>query len=103
MASLQKEPTGTFHTVIRIDGQRFKRSLQTKNEQDARLRKDELQETLELINRGRISVPDDCTTLDFPLIRLDVICNFLIGIPPTDRLAATGVRQMHPSTNSPFF
>ena len=69
MASLQKEPTSTFHIVIRIDGQRFKRSFQTKNVQEARLRKDELQETLELINRGRISVPDDCKTIDFLLKR----------------------------------
>lgn len=67
MASLQKEPTGAFHIVIRIDGKRYKRSLRTKNETIARAKKDEIQETLELVRRGRLSVPENATTVDFVL------------------------------------
>ncbi|MFK8115315.1 MAG: tyrosine-type recombinase/integrase [Rubripirellula sp.] len=65
MASLQLEPTGTFHIVCRIDGKRYKRSLRTKVESTAVARRDEIQETINLLRRGRISLPDGAAVIDF--------------------------------------
>ncbi|QDT11999.1 hypothetical protein [Planctomycetes bacterium K23_9] len=65
MASLQQEPTGTFHVVFRLDGKRYKRSLRTKIESKAAARRDEIQETINLLRRGRLSVPDGVAAIDF--------------------------------------
>ncbi|MEX1028235.1 MAG: tyrosine-type recombinase/integrase [Candidatus Paceibacterota bacterium] len=65
MASLQQEPTGTFHVTFRFAGRRFKRSLQTKSRSKAETRRDEIQETVELIKRGRLSVPESVAAADF--------------------------------------
>lgn len=65
MASLQQEPTGTFHIVLRLDGKRYKRSLRTKIESKAVARRDEIQETINLLRRGRLSVPDGVAAIDF--------------------------------------
>ncbi|MCA9194136.1 MAG: tyrosine-type recombinase/integrase [Planctomycetales bacterium] len=57
MASLQQEPTGVFHVVFRHRGKRFKRSLNTKSQSTALARCDEINETLDLIKRGRLGIP----------------------------------------------
>ncbi|VAX40965.1 hypothetical protein MNBD_PLANCTO02-1166, partial [hydrothermal vent metagenome] len=67
MASLQQEPTGIFHIVFRVDGKRYKRSLGTKNEEKAIVRQDEVAETIQLIKRKKISVPDHVPIAEFVL------------------------------------
>lgn len=67
MASLQQEPTGTFHVIFRVAGRRYKRSLGTKASSKAIARRDEIQETIDLINRGRLTVPSDAPIADFVL------------------------------------
>lgn len=57
MASLQQESTGIYHVVFRFKGRRFKRSLETKTGSIAESRKQEIEETLDLLKRDRISVP----------------------------------------------
>lgn len=65
MASLQHEPTGKFHIVFRVQGKRIKRSLGTDIESKAIARRDEIQETIDLIKRGKLSVPNDVSLADF--------------------------------------
>lgn len=65
MASLQQEPTGTFHVVIRFQGKRAKRSLKTKSETQAKALLEEIDETIDLVKRGKIAVPDDQTIFNF--------------------------------------
>ena len=65
MASLQQESTGMYHIIVRIDGQRFKRSLDTKNEDQAIVRKQEVEETLDLMKRKRLLVPENVQAIDF--------------------------------------
>ena len=62
---MRLRPTGTFHVVFRINGKRYKRSLRTKVESTAAARRDEIQETINLLRRGRISVLDGVTASDF--------------------------------------
>ena len=67
MASLQQEPTGVFHIVIRIDGKRFKRSLGTKSESKAIALRDEITELVDLVKRGIVQVPEQISLIDFLL------------------------------------
>lgn len=72
MASLQQEPTGKFHISFRVKGNRYKRSLETNSESEAVARKEEIDETLQLIKRNKISVPDDVPIADFILNNGDI-------------------------------
>ncbi len=67
MASLQQVATGTYHIVIFHGGKRHKRSLGTKKESQALVRKEEIEETLDLIKRGRISIPESISLIDFAM------------------------------------
>ena len=67
MASLQKESTGKFHIVIFHDGKRHKRSLGTKKRSHALARKEEIEEVLDLVKRGRLTVPAGVTVVDFAM------------------------------------
>ena len=67
MASLQREPTGTFHVVFRFQGARYKRSLETKVETAALARCGEIAETLDLIKRGRLTIPEQVGPVEFIL------------------------------------
>ena len=67
MASLQKEPTGIYHIVIRFDGRRAKRSLKTRSRAQAEARLEEIEESVNLLARGRIKVPDGIPVFDFLL------------------------------------
>ena len=67
MASLQQEPTGVFHIVVRVHGKRYKRSLDTKIETHALARCDEIEETVSLIKRGKLEVPQNVAPIDFVL------------------------------------
>jgi len=59
MAWLQQDPSGNYHISFRL----FKRSLRTSNEKDARTRLDRLEETIRLVEAGRIEIP---TEIDLP-------------------------------------
>ncbi|MEZ6136972.1 MAG: tyrosine-type recombinase/integrase [Pirellulaceae bacterium] len=67
MASLQKESTGVFHIVFRFHGRRFKRSLETKVHSIAVTRQQEIEETIVLLKRDRIGVPDGIPAEEFIL------------------------------------
>ncbi len=57
MAWLEREPSGQFHIRFRIGSRKFKRSLKTKNESEAETRRIRLEETLRLVESGRLTVP----------------------------------------------
>ncbi len=65
MASLQREPTGMFHITFCYGGKRFKRSLNTKSEKKALGRKANIEETIDLVERGRLNVPTGADTTQF--------------------------------------
>ena len=67
MSSLQQEPSGTFHVVIFLDGKRFKRSLGTKKKSVALALRDEIQETVDLVKRGRLQVPEHLSLIEFAM------------------------------------
>ena len=67
MASLQKERTGKFHIVIFSGGKRHKRSLGTKKRSFALARQEEIEEVLDLVKRGRLSVPPGMSLIDFAM------------------------------------
>lgn len=67
MASLQQETTGVFHIVFRFKRRRYKRSLATKNQAAAFALKSEIEETMDLLERGRIGVPESVDPIDFIL------------------------------------
>jgi integrase len=85
MASLQQEPTGVWHVVVRIEGKRYKRSLGTKIESEANCRRDEIQETIDLVKRNRIRVPEGVKAIDFVLANGEL----------------EKVKKVNPSTPSP--
>jgi len=59
MASLQKYPSGIYHVHFRFAGQRFKRSLKTRNHVEAKGRVARLRDTIRLVEIGRIDLPYD--------------------------------------------
>lgn len=65
VATLQQEPSGVFHILFCFGGRRFKRSLKTKSEGTAVHRKEEIEETIALVQRGRLTIPDDVFAVDF--------------------------------------
>ena len=57
MAWLEREPSGQFHVRFRIGSRKFKRSLKTKSESEAETRRVRLEETIQLVESGRLTVP----------------------------------------------
>ena len=57
MAWIQTDPSGNFHISFRFGGRKFKRSLKTKEEKQAQLKKLRLEETISLVESGRIELP----------------------------------------------
>lgn len=58
---------GTFHVSFRFRGKKFKRSLKTTCETEARSRKARLEETIRLIESGRLEVPEGADIATFLL------------------------------------
>jgi integrase len=96
MVWLQIDPSGNYHISFRYGGKKFKRSLKTKLQRIAEQRMLRLEETLALVESGRIDVP---ATVDIPAfllsdgkisnksivqeLRLDKLCQeFFEQIPP---------------------
>ena len=84
MAWLECEPSGQFHIRFRIGSRKFKRSLKTKNESEAETRRIRLEETLRLVESGRITVP---ANVDLPTYLLsDGRLEQSLAVPETLKL-----------------
>ena len=66
MASLENR-TGYYNIIFRFGGQRFVRSLKTKDEEEAETRKKRLEENIRLVESGRIEIPDGSDVATFLL------------------------------------
>jgi integrase len=66
MASLENR-TGYWNVVFRFGGQKFNRSLKTKDEKEAEARKVRLEENLRLVESGRLHIPDGADIVTFLL------------------------------------
>ena len=67
MASLQKFPSGTFHITIPFGGKRYKRSLKTKDRRTALAIEARVEDTIKLVEQGRIEIPDSADVPTFLL------------------------------------
>ncbi len=67
MASIQQDPSGTFHICFRYGKQRFKRSLQTTDRRKADAAAVRLAENIRLVNQGRMELPEDADIPTFLL------------------------------------
>ena len=68
MAGIQLDPKSKRYRIrFRYQGQEFKRSLRTKTEKEARAIKGRIEETISLIERGRLEVPEDADPATFIL------------------------------------
>jgi len=61
MASIHQRPNGTWHISFRLGGQQFKPSLKMTSQRKAQAQKEIIEETLHLIETGRISPPENAT------------------------------------------
>ena len=62
MASIHQRPDGTWHISFRLGGKQFKPSLKTTSERKAKGKQAIIEETLDLIDTGRISLPPRATS-----------------------------------------
>ncbi|MCC7337309.1 MAG: tyrosine-type recombinase/integrase [Pirellulaceae bacterium] len=67
MASLQRDPSGTFHICFRYGGLRFKRSLKTTDQRKASAASVRVAENIRLAENGRLVLPDDADIPTFLL------------------------------------
>lgn len=67
MAWLQTNPNGVYYIGFRFGGKKFKRSLKTRSQTQATARKLRLEETIQLIEAGRIDLP---SVVDVPTFLL---------------------------------
>lgn len=67
MAWIQTDPSGNFHISFRFGGRKYKRSLKTKTRKQAELKKLRLEDTVALIETGRIELPPNCDLPTFLL------------------------------------
>ncbi|MCA9193502.1 MAG: tyrosine-type recombinase/integrase, partial [Planctomycetales bacterium] len=56
MAGIEQR-SGRFNVIFRFGGKRFVRSLKTSDEGQAIRRRDEIQETIDLVERGKLQIP----------------------------------------------
>ena len=57
MASLLEDPSGNWHVHFRLGGKRFKRSLQTKKESEAKALCGRIEDNIQLVRRGVKEIP----------------------------------------------
>ncbi len=68
MASLKQHPeSGQYHLRFRFEGQSYRRSLKTGNRREAEAVLARAEETMLLIRRGRIEVPEQADIVEFLL------------------------------------
>jgi integrase len=61
MASIHQRPDGNWHISFRLGGKQFKPSLKTTSESKAKAKQAVIEETLQLIDTGRITLPSNAT------------------------------------------
>ena len=61
MASIHQRPDGNWHVSFRLGGKQFKPSLKTTSESKAKAKQAVIEETLQLIDTGRITLPSNAT------------------------------------------
>lgn len=59
--------SGTFHIAFRLGDEKFKKSLRTASEDEAKARLERVKENLRLVECGRLAVPDDADIATFLL------------------------------------
>jgi hypothetical protein len=57
MGSLQKDPSGNYHVCFRFGSRRFKRSLHTESETKATTLMGRIDENIEFVRRGKLTIP----------------------------------------------
>lgn len=64
MAGIEQR-NGRFNVIFRFGGRRYVRSLKTEDETKALMRRDEIQETIDLVERGKLTVPEGADVVQF--------------------------------------
>lgn len=67
MAWLEQKPNGRFHIGFRFTGQKLKKSLRTSDPDVAQARLHRLEENVDLVESGRLALPDDADVAAFLL------------------------------------
>lgn len=67
MASLQRDPSGYYHLCFRFGARRFKRSLHTQSETKAIALQGRVEENIDFVRRGKLTIP---STADIPTFLL---------------------------------
>jgi integrase len=67
MAWLEQSSSGLFHLAFRFEGQKFKKSLHTRDARSANARLHRIDENIRLIESGRLVVPEDADVGSFLL------------------------------------
>lgn len=65
MAWLEVKNSGQYHIAFRFGNQKFKRSLRTSNRKEAEAAKSRVDENIRLVERGRLTLPDDADVAAF--------------------------------------
>ncbi len=65
MAWLEVKNSGQYHIAFRFGNQKFKRSLRTTDRKDAEAAKSRVDENIRLVERGRLTLPDDADVAAF--------------------------------------
>ena len=86
MASIHQQSNGTWHISFRFGGTQFKPSLKTTSQRKAKTQKTIIEETLGLLDRGRITPPENAT-------RAEIIQFVLSGGKQTTKPAVTGTKS----------
>lgn len=110
MAGIEQR-NGRFNVIFRYSGRRFVRSLKTSDEGKAVRRRDEIQETIDLVERGKLAVPKNADLVTFFLsggnlserpkpvntIALSTLCEMFFDNLPSGSLEPTtiGLMQIH--------
>ncbi|WP_417739554.1 tyrosine-type recombinase/integrase [Rosistilla oblonga] len=108
MAWLQTDPSGNYHISFRFAGRKYKRTLKTKNGRQAESRLHRLEENIQLVESGRLELPEGAdlpvfllsdgklSTTRSPAMRVrlaELFEKYFDGIP-SGSLEATTVRGM---------
>jgi hypothetical protein len=67
MAWLEKNSSNQYRIAFRINSRKVKRSLRTKNAKQAQIRLDRIEETIKLVDSGRLAVPKGIDFVSFVL------------------------------------
>jgi hypothetical protein len=67
MAWLEQKPSGRYDVAFRFGGLKFKKSLRTSDSEKARARLHRLEESISLVESGRLELPEDADVATFLL------------------------------------